>query len=167
MAAREWTVDMGGTGGMFLRDLLDDLRCISGVIGAANVPPAGKGGVVEVVSFEKAAVKASRRLDFEDEAVFGREGGRDRETGAVFDDEVGGSATGGGTGSADGSFEGDEGVRRRALLFAMPSLPSIPLLPFAMPVSFSLRRASLVVVELGDGGTTMTLGLTSCSDPLA
>lgn len=77
MAAREWAVDMGGGGGTFLKDLLDDLRCISGVNGAANVPPAGKGGVVEVVSFVKAAVKASRRLDFEDEAVFGREGGRD------------------------------------------------------------------------------------------
>lgn len=165
MAAREWAVDMGGGGGTFLRDLLDDLRCISGVNGAANVPPAGKGGVVEAVSFVKAAVKASRRLDFDDEAVFGREGGRDLEAGAVFDDEVAGSATFGGIGSADGSFEGDEGVRRRVLLFAMLSLPSIPLLPFAMPFSFSLRP-SPVVVELGDGGTTMTLGLTSCSDPL-
>lgn len=107
VAAREWVVDMGSGGGTSLRDLLDDFRCISGVNGVANVPPAGKGGAVEVVFF----VKASRRLDFEDEAVFEREGGRDWEGGTVFDDEVATSATVGSTGSSNGRFEGDEGVR--------------------------------------------------------
>lgn len=43
----------------------------------------------------------------------------------------------------------------------MLALPSIPLLPLAMLFSFSLFESP--VAELGDGGTTITLGLASWS----